>query len=391
SIELPDEDIVQHLVRLRDALPSLVERYKLLLPYNLYERISGANTGAYIEAQRNKLQYSAEHYLFTESARAMHDAVVDGDMTWVPWEQDLWILHDNPVPFFENAALTQAIFLNKVTKEQQFQKYTNPLWHISVVDELGRNQLCILYDQIKDTYDPSIDYVCPWDECEDIEGRIGDNEQYGRARIACPGCQARTDIVAIWLHTALRMLRRDFARSANPQPFRNEEQVSKRRELVPRHHGKGKPKEREVERRSMYTVVDYEVSVSEPQPFGSSECHSEEEREAKRLNWLTLHGKERRVYQLKAIPDYTKTFTGPYWSTIINRCIAQLPDGQSGLVTIDGVEYYVDFDAQGNTLVSRTVNVPNGKYVPYLRPEFRQQPVIKRTTAKRFEAPKETE
>lgn len=374
--DMPQEAIDLHLAALRERYPFFQEYYRHVLPYNLHFRLKAANGAAYLHAYEQQMVL-AEMYRFTATARAMHQAVYEAEESWIAWEQDIWIEQDEPLEIVPGHPV-QVLFVNKVEKPHQvYNPYGHPWWNITAIGPNGLHQMVMLYDDQEQTYDPTIDYLCPTNDCQDhqieLDGGIA------LARSACPACLEHAKLLAMWLHTALRMLRRDFATSAAPEPFTTGEHITTQKKLVPRQHGKGKPKERTIEHRRPYTIVAYEVSIAESRP--ASVPTGEED---KRQSWLSLHGQEHRIYELRAVPTHERHYRGPYWDRLIARCLEQVQNGESGRVELDGVVYQVDISQGGEVTVKRTIEVPNGRYVPLLRPEYKKQPTVKKTTAKRF-------
>jgi len=373
--EFSQDAIDRHLSKLRERFPFFVDYYHSTLPFNLHFRLESLNGEPYLKAYEKQLT-SSEMYRFTETARAMHAAVSEENTTWIDWQQDVWIEHDRPFEIWAGQPI-QAIFANKVAGPQTYNPYSHPWWNITAIDAAGQHALVMLYDDKEKTYDPTVDYSCPQNECQDFG--VDMSGGVALARQPCDLCRERADKLAMWLHTALRMLRRDFATSANPKSFKTGEQVTKRTVLVPRQHGKGAPKEKTVEQRRLYTIVSYDVSVSERRI--ETPAKPEEE---KRQSWLSLHGEEHRIYELRAVPTHERHYRGPYWDRLIGKCMGQVQSGSSGTVELDGVIYQVDISLDGEVTVKRTIEVPNGRYVPLLRPEYKK-PTIKKATAKRFE------
>jgi hypothetical protein len=274
---------------------------------------------------------------------------------------------------------------------QMYNPLEHSWWNITVLDPLGQHLLTILYDSEEQTYCPTFDYACPWNACKDFSLPVTVHGQQGDAyaREACGRCKERAEQVAAWLHTAMRMIRRDFAVSADPPPFEVRTQRATKTIQVP--GGKGKTTTKEVAYLRPYTNVAYDVSETEmsgESTQGASSGEKQEDRQ--RQSWFTLHGKDHWIYEWRAQPAITRTYTGAYYRQLIQRCISQLPEGQPGQVEIDGVIYQVDYTAAGEPAVMRTVAFPDGRRVPFLRPEFRKQPLVRQVKAKRFDPKKGT-
>jgi hypothetical protein len=169
------------------------------------------------------------------------------------------------------------------------------------------------------------------------------------------------------------MLQKKYAVSSDPKPFstRNFSHTEKR--LVPRHHGKGKPKEKNITVDTPYTVIQYDVSVASALPEKDS-LPSEEKGE----NWLTLASKEDVIYKQKYIPDTERRYRGEWYHSLKERCLRE------GTATADGKEYRIEVNEQGETVVVGKV-VQHSKYVPMLKADVRKKPVTRKVTAKKFE------
>ncbi len=177
------------------------------------------------------------------------------------------------------------------------------------------------------------------------------------------------------------MIKRDFATSADPQPFATDKQVIKKKQLVPRLHGKGKPKEKTVEQHRKITLISYDVSLTEENRVSDTDTTSNGEE--KRQNWLSLHGKDHRIYEHREIEPYVRYYRRPHYDHLVSECLKLAYTG--GEVKIGSEVYQVEIATDGEVAVKQIVETPQGKYIPMLRPEYRK-PIMKKITAKRYKS-----
>lgn len=375
QVEFPEQVIDAHLQKARTNYPYFIDYYTSLLDFNYSLRLKAPNGKEVIQPFQQQLA-TADMYMFTSTGRAMHKAVYEQDAEWIDWKQPLWIEQDEPVELAEGMPV-KAIFVAKVQQEHVLPSVRErPWWNITAIDPLGKHSLSMLYDSSDKTYDPTVDYTCPFGECQDFQGDVGNG--IAIARTPCKRCFERANAIAMWLHTTVRMIRRDFATSAEPQPFDTTEQVTKKKELVPRKHGSGKPKEKTVEQRRKITLIAYDVSIAEEsKPAHETSGPSEE----KRLNWLAIHGADHRIYERKDIEPYVRYYRRPHYDHLVTKCLKLAHSG--GEVKIGDEVYQVEIAPDGEVAVKQIVETPQGKYVPMLRPEYRK-PVMKKITAKRY-------
>lgn len=376
QIEFPETVIDAHLSKVRQQYPYFIDYYTSLLDFNYSLRLKAPNGREIVQPFQQQLQTS-DMYQFTPTGRAMHKAVYEGDAEWVPWKLPLWIEQDEPVELAAGMPV-KAVFVAQVKQEHVLPSVRErPWWNITAIDPLGKHALAMLYDGQDRTYDPTVDYKCPWGQCQDYQGDVG----YGVAiaRTPCAKCFERANAIAMWLHTTVRMIRRDFATSADPKPFATDEQITKKKELVPRKHGNGKPKEKIVEQKRKITLIAYDVSISEE--IRTSDASTAPSGEERRQNWLSLHGADHRIYEHRDIEPYVRYYRRPHYDHLVSECLKLAHAG--GEVKIAGDTYQVEISTDGEVAVKQIVETPQGKYIPMLRPEFKK-PVMKRITAKRY-------
>ena len=154
-----------------------------------------------------------------------------------------------------------------------------------------------------------------------------------------------------WIHTALEQIQLKYAVSPDPEPFKTETLSYTEKKQVPRHHGKGKPKEKAIRVDVPFTVISYDVSVRDLRPV-PDENEPERETIGVRVSWLRLHGKADIIYEKRYIGMYSRRFP----------------------VRRDGKR------REGRVEVTHT----EAKYIPLLRPDIRKG-TIKRVTARKFQ------
>lgn len=316
-----------------------------------------------VKDETKKAIETADRYMFTESARAMHKAVHTGSSDFISSiGPSVWIEQDEAQPFTSQAVNLKAVHIFTYDDPTH-----GPTWAINVIGDTTEHIISLDYHDRNKTYAPNIYYMCPYQSCEDIQRK---NYVY---RIACPQCNEDAQVWGAWLHTAVEMIQKKYAVSATPAPFKTRTLTYKEKREVPRHHGKGAPKEKEFTVDVPYTLVDYDVSVTTPSLQEKESVASEEKRE----NWLTLSSPDDRIYKQMYIPASERHYRGAHFEALKKRCL------QEGVVTEDGKIYRIEIDQDtGETvIVGKIITYP--KYVPMLRPELKK-PVIKKVTAQRF-------
>lgn len=369
---ITEEEQINHL---RAVIQSMhhqgypfVDVYQLYAPMNLQVSLQIKEDHIpYFDRNKDIAQYQeqikqSDKYLFTESARLMHASVFEDDPTWIPFNDNLWIEHDIPQNHIK------AIYVYLMTHYVQEETY-----QIVIIDEFSRHRMAILFRKEAGIFDPTLDYRCPTDECEIL---YQDTPQ-GRmvARNPCEACRKEAHYWMAWLHTVVRMLRRDFSVSPDPKPFDKKEMAYKKKEFVPRHHGKGDPKEKWVEKKVQYTLVSYDVSIAPVEKPQREEAKQKEGKE----NWLTLHGLEDRIYVKREFTGQKRRYRGTHYQRLIQRCLKE------GIVREDGYEYKLDKDEDENWMVIGSI-ADYEKYIPMLRSDLRKSSIVKVVRAKKYES-----
>lgn len=351
-------------IHMREVVKSLSEqRYPFIEIYRLYV---GYHIGIF---QQNELAHNevlkqyqhsldaSEKYLFTDTARSMHKAVYEaGNTQWVPITSDMWIEQDTSQPFTSRGVSVKAVHILEVPQHDliRVEGYSRKVWVINVISSTTSHIISFTYQEgSTPEFLPTLDYLCPYGKCENL---IQTQESYEVLyRKPCEQCERDCIMWASWLHTAMRMIRRDYAVSSSPKPFETRSIKYSEKKLVPRHHGTGSPKWKNIENSIPYTIVSYDVSLTPasqtPEELEETGTHET------RQNWLTLHGKDDIIYVARSIPDYQRRY----------------PVRRNG-TRLEG---------------KVSVTTPLPKYVPMLRSDRRKSQTIKRVTAKKFTSEKE--
>ena len=371
-----EETVKQHakvlIASLYEVGYPFIEIYKIVLPgvlmTTLYEygRMDTENVTARTREYTDRLRV-ADKYLVDASGRLMHTSVSDDETEWVDAVDTLWIEHDIPQLLPGVGDSIKAVYVYPVPA------YSNvPGYYITIIDEYGYHRLCMVYDTEEKGYTPTIDYVCPYDACKDSLSRIqGVDDKHIAYRQGCTQCLQDCLQWASWLHTMCRMIRRDYATSATPTPFTSITSTYRETRLVPRVYGKGKPKEKKIETSVTYKLVTYDVSLL-PEAATSNQPTGEA-----RVNWLTIHGKDARIYRRLHFTNITRRYEGIRYKHLIDRVLRQ------GRYIEDGREYTLDTTSDTPIVVSTIVDYD--KYVPMLRPELRKVQTVKKVVSSKHQ------
>ena len=374
----PDTDKISNDAHMREVVKELHSQgYPFIAVYSLYAGYKlGYQTGMVdsdnpLKDLIKEALTHADRYLFTESARLMHHNVHTGDISFIPLsDASVWIEQDSPQSFTFNTKEVQlkAIHIFRTSLKGQ--------WCINVIDDTTKHLMSMTYEEVDGLYSPTIDYECPYGLCEDYlypYESMGPNN-YMVYRKPCKQCDDNALLWASLIHTYIEMIQRKYATSSDPKPFKERNLSYTEKRLVPRIHGKGKPKEKPFTVDIPYIVIEYEVSVTK-----GTQLHipSPEDTTEKRDNWLSLSSPEDRIYQRRYIAEVERHYRGSHYEHLKQRCLAEGP------VTEDGKEYRIEIDDTGETVIIGKV-VQHHKYVPLLRSDVKKTPVIKKVTAKRF-------
>jgi hypothetical protein len=391
------EELRRHMNAIQDTVNGMglpfIEVYKLYLKYRLDATDKWRND-RFIEAFDSltfaRIDASAK-YLFTDSGRAMHDAVSTGDYSLNNPVPHLWLEHDNPQPVpGQPGRFVKAFFLYAMYDETLIRlipvsdllkdrvrdtlkgKYTGA-YGILVLDDLTQSIINMLYDpHSKDFSVAPQDHICPYGKCQ--ERTVTANSGYLIGEEAtiidpCEGCIADMHMWLAWIHTACDQIQLKYAVRPEKTPFPMVEQTYQEKKKVPRHHGKGPDKEKVFTHSVPYTLVTYDVSIA-----ADREKHAPAVAPAAPgENWLTLHGKEDIIYQRHTIAEYKRTLQGSHYQNLIQQCL------QGGTVRRDGVEYTVEFQGDRPAVIATTKE--HGKYVPMLRSDVRKKQIVKKVVA----------
>ncbi len=318
-----------------------IETYRMYVGYRLYDRIGLVGSESPLKKLITDMLDESSRYLFTESARAMHKAVYRENSTFLETHTPIWIEQDIPQPFTSRGMNLKAVHVFKTPLKDQ--------WVINVIKDTTEHAMSMTYEP-EEGYTPTIDYECPTGKCEDIQipytsKSPNDIMVYRRP---CSQCEQDALLWASWLHTAIQMIQRVYAVSSDPKPFEVKNLSYSEKRLVPRHHGKGKPKEKLVTVDIPYVVVAFEISGTRHHAVSDERA----EGALKRENWLTLASPDDIIYELRSIPAYDRRYP-----------IRRNGTRKEGSVAVREVEQ---------------------KYVPMLAP-LKRKASVKKVVAKRYE------
>lgn len=328
----------------------------------------------------------AEKFLLTPSARAMYNAVHEENSEFIEFRPELWIQFDELAEIHPELNIpdraVQAVFLHSTSapvrdtidlaRSMGVDHLPRQLVHLSVLDQQMIPVIDTLIDPDDETTDILLmDYDCPWNAC--TFKTVNDIRVM---RNPCPGCLKIRDHWIDWLHTMTRILRQDFAVTADPEPYKQREVEFKQQKLMPRHHGKGDPKLKTFVIKAPVTMVSFDVSTHRP---SRQEVDEIEHEAGGRVNWFYMYGRESMLWEHRNIKDTVRRYTGEHYRALIARVIQD-----PGYKSSEGEEYKLRQLPDGSYQVIGRLKYPKGKWVPMLKPEAKGQKV-KKVRAKLYE------
>lgn len=318
----------------------------------------------------------AEKYQFDSSAIAMLNTVRDSAATtWLPLESPLWVeftqalqtthgediraLYAHPMnlesDIREVAPASRDLTLYRLLMERN--ELYKGYWSFNVVTGHCKELFDFTYDVAQGRYVYLYSHVCPSGKC----AYTVPETRYSLGECSpCLECQSALTYWASVLHTAIRMIRREYALAPEePSPWAARPEGYSETVNVKVGKGKNARHVREEKRREVaYRLVSYEVSeIGYPARALAEEIIEREESaaqgESKRPNWLKLAQADAIIWEYRAI-DTSKGRTldpehNPRWKSYQHIEIA-----------------------------------PFKKWVPMLRESERK--TIKRVTARRYAA-----
>lgn len=346
-----------------------------------------------VEQVNERVLKAAVKYRFTLSAIAMHQAVfMPGENTWLDPGTHTWIELDQAVNTPHGEEI-KAVFVNQaypkreidqVIPPHQDQKANTrlhktfvshtPYWSLLVITARCETLFDFTYDSLSHRWIFLASHKCPYGECTyPVPANINTGE--AGVCLPCAKCKAACVYWSSWLRTALRMINGDYAILPEKPTFLVEPMEYTQEEMV--RVGKGKNQRRikqDVTRHIDYRVVKYEVSIAR--------AASPEKEEAKgdhKPNWLTLHGKEDRIYEKRQIPARARQYTATHHNHLVQAVQAGLTASPT-----NGEEYILTSRA-GEVIVIGKIKA-HEKYIPLLKPETRKADTIRKVTASRYES-----
>jgi len=318
----------------------------------------------------------AEKYQFDNSALAMLNTVRDSAASaWLPLETPLWIEFAQALQTAHGEDI-RALWVHTMDLQNDIREVAPPgrdlqvyklmmernalyrgYWSFNVIDIRAREIFDFTYDVARGRYVYLYSHVCPYGKCNYTVPET----RYSLGECSpCLECRAALAYWASVLHTAIRMIRREYALAPEePRPWAARPEGYSETVKVKVGKGKNARHVREEKRREVaYRLVSYEVSEIAPAAIAQGEeivAHEESEGSAqgKRPNWLTLAQANAIIWEYRAI-DTSKGRTldperNPRWK----------------------VKQHIEI-------------APFKKWVPMLAPGERK--TIKRVTARRYAA-----
>lgn len=363
STPMSQKDTDRHLDAVTHSLRE--QGYPFREIYKMYHARS-IDTIMFRDLAIHQLDKSA-YYLFTETARLMHRSVSTGAISWVSPGMDMWIEHDKAQPYGQTGYNVQAVYLYRkhpkdtietaplLTEEKEtlagITRMSEDIWEIVVLAENTRPLLMFIYDVKNDVAQIDPAHTCIYGLCEEVSIPDMGGRYHMTQMHECEQCRDMMLSFLAWIHTAIEQVQLKYAVTPEPEPFRTDVLAWTERRLMPRHHGKGKPKEKAVRLEIPFTIISYDVSLRPGRLF-PDESEPEKETSEQRTSWLRLHGKEDIIYEKRYIGIYSRRY----------------PTRKNGL------------RREGLVQVTHT----EAKYIPLLRPEVRKG-TIKRVTARKFQ------
>lgn len=257
----------------------------------------------------------ADKYQFNSSAIAMLETVRDsGATTWLPLKNNLWIeftqalntLHGSDVKALWAHDMNMASLIPEVAPASRDRNLHDSLmgrselykayWSFNVITARCAELFDFTYEPARERWVYLASHKCPSGQC--TYPRLETYRDLGE----CSPCLECQNALAYWasvLHTAIRIVRREYALAPEepaPYPLAPESYTEETRVKV----GKGKNArhiKQMVTREIAYRLVSFEVSEITPaaSALGAEIIEREEQAaqlagESKRPNWLTLAG-----------------------------------------------------------------------------------------------------
>lgn len=253
----------------------------------------------------------ADKYQFDQSAWAMLETVRDpAAQEWISLKNNLWIEFKQPVSS-EHGKDIKALWLHAMDMQADIRDVAPPArdprifsamsernslyrgyWSFNVIDMRAREIFDFTYDLAQGRFIYLYSHVCPYDQCEYIHPEtlttLGECSP-------CLQCQAALAHWASVLHTAIRIIRREYALA--PQESAPWAEQAESYEVDARVKvGKGKNSRliKKTEKHTVdYRLVRFEVSeLGYPARQLADETIAQVEQDAqkkgKRANWLKL-------------------------------------------------------------------------------------------------------
>jgi hypothetical protein len=262
-------------------------------------------------------------YLLTESAMKLFQAVWEADKQDFPIpDRPTFLELATPIEMPYGTIKALSIYCMRVPEavEQvqrryrdladiaQFRKHHEFLYRVDVLAEDMQILTAETYDAETQQWVYLPNHQCPTQECTTAPGQgYGSGREDNIVVLPCNACRVRTVFWASWVRTALLMIDREYAVSANPETWQT--QVATWDEQGMQKVGKGKnarmikaTRKRHVE----YKVVSFDIS--QPETSKPASTTSTEPGEEKRPNWLTLASKDQIIYERKRIAPYTRHY-----------------------------------------------------------------------------------
>jgi hypothetical protein len=252
----------------------------------------------------------ADKYQFDQSAIAMLETVREPSaQDWLPLQNNLWIEFRQALNSPHGADI-KALWVHSMDTDDDIKEVAPPgrdlqvyrlmiernalyrgYWSFDVITTRCKELFDFTYEPAQGRYVYLYSHVCPYGKCEytvpETRYTLGECSP-------CPECRAALAHWASVLHTAIRIIRREYALAPQePRPWASAPETYTEETTVK--IGKGKhqhEKRKEVVREVDYRLVKFEVSeLGYPARALGDEIVAQAEQDAqesKRPNWLKL-------------------------------------------------------------------------------------------------------
>lgn len=302
----------------------------------------------------------ADKYMFSPSAIDLLQSVFNqNNATWLSLHTDMWIELEKPIstPYGENikglwvydtfhTQAINAIAPDKAHRDTLYQIFSpyQYYWSFIVVDMNCKNVFDFTYDIQKNQWIYLVSHICPYGACQYPKATINDiDDKFGTDTIIpCEECKQALNYWSTFLHTAIRIVRKDYTTTPNtdtPYELHREHYEEHTKKSV----GKGK-NIRHIATTVTHTI-DYHVVTF---VLGASENKAPLTQKQTHQNWLKLADKDTIIWEKRLLAPYQRRYP-----------IRKNGTRQEGMVSIQQPYYqYIPMLRTNRATIKRIVIAP---------------------------------